>query len=149
MYLIIYVDLHKKDKEVTSLIRIKQGKEKGTRGNQRPSITCTNYKLDREIDSTPQLANNDVKMDIQGELPKDEDAIKDTSILEVKVNIVEDDPSEDEQRRSFLKYLSNKELLDEPKLRSRVQKQAWQFKVTEGSKDMMWHTRRPLSLALY
>lgn len=76
-----------------------------------------------EMNSVTHLDNDEVEPIVTDEFPTDKDAIEDIGVQEVEVNIVEDDLSEDEWRRSFLEYLINNVLPDDPKLKTMVERQ--------------------------
>lgn len=75
-----------------------------------------------ETNLIPHPDNYYTKPPILYNLPKDEDGIKNKYIPQVNIDVVEDDPNEDDWRKPFLECLTKKLWPDDPKLRLKISK---------------------------
>lgn len=72
------------------------------------------------MDTSSHSDNVKVELPVLCELPKHEDAIEESFVTEVDINVVEDESNEYQCIRSFLEYLIIKVLSDDPKIREKV-----------------------------
>lgn len=85
-------------------------------------------------DLIPHLDDLDNDPPMPHDLSKDEDTPDNKEVPQVNVGIVEDDTSKDEWRKPFFSYLLNKELVENPKSRTRILQKYWQFEPIVDSK---------------
>lgn len=74
------------------------------------------------MEAAPHPENDDVEALVLGDVPKDEDSLENTKVLEVHINVFEKYRNDDEWRKLFLEYLTSKVLPGDPKLRTNIQK---------------------------